>query len=366
MMSANLRSFLFLIRWCEDTSGPDGYRTIVGGELFTDYSDHPRKLKTGTFANGKAWKSTAAGAYQFLQGTWDECRNTLDLPDFSPESQDRAAVFLIKRRGALHAVEEGNLDQAIQILNKEWASLPGSPYGQPTKSLEACKVIFTRAGGTLMQVGGATPSAPPPPTPAEPAPSVGDRIMAIPALVTAAASALLPLVVDLFKARGTKTSERNAEVVEAVGPTLIAIAKEVVGSGGNEQQVAESILANKDLQAQFRAAVALQWKDLEPFLTFEEESRKSAREFVTHLAGDGPEWRQIGAAVIVATLSLIIVGGGGVLFWTMMDSPMLDPGQKGLILGALIAAFGQAIGFWFGSSAQSRAKDSTIAEQARR
>ena len=153
--------------------------------------------------------------------------------------------------------------------------------------------------------------------------------------------------------------------MEAVGPTLIAIAKEVAG-GGNEQQVAESILASKDLQNQFRAAVALQWKDVEPFLTFEEESRKSAREFVTHLAGEGPEWRQIGTAVIVATLSLIIVGGGGVLFWTMMDSPMLDPGQKGLILGALIAAFGQAIGFWFGSSAQSRVRDATISEQAKR
>ena len=189
--------------------------------------------------------------------------------------------------------------------------------------------------------------------------------MAIPALVTAAASALLPLVIDLFKARGSKTSERNADVVEAVGPTLIAIAKEVAGSG-NEQQVAESILASKELQEQFRAQVALKWADIEPFMRFEEESRQAARDFTLGLVHEGPEWRQIGTAVIVATLSLIIIGGGGVLFWTMMDSPQLDPGQKGLILGALIAAFGQAIGFWFGSSASSKQKDATIAEQAKR
>jgi len=112
--------------------------------------------------------------------------------------------------------------------------------------------------------------------------------------------------------------------------------------------------------------VALKWSDIEPFLRFEEDSRKAAREFTTGLMTDGPEWRQIGTAVIVATLSLIIIGGGGVLFWRMMDSPQLDPGQKGMILGALIAAFGQAIGFWFGSSASNRQKDATIAEQAKR
>ena len=39
-----------------------GYDVIVGGELFTDYSDHPRKLVT---LNLKL-KSTGAGRYQLL------------------------------------------------------------------------------------------------------------------------------------------------------------------------------------------------------------------------------------------------------------------------------------------------------------
>ena len=39
-----------------------GYDVIVGGELFTDYSDHPRKLVT---LNPK-FKSTGAGRYQLL------------------------------------------------------------------------------------------------------------------------------------------------------------------------------------------------------------------------------------------------------------------------------------------------------------
>ena len=99
-MSANLRAFLYLIRWCEGTSGDNGYRTLFGGGMFDSFADHPRKAITRPLG-GKNLTSTAAGAYQVLERTWDECKKALGLPDFSPESQDRAAIYLIKRRGAL-------------------------------------------------------------------------------------------------------------------------------------------------------------------------------------------------------------------------------------------------------------------------
>ncbi|KAJ6768493.1 hypothetical protein OIU74_022201 [Salix koriyanagi] len=51
------------------------------GELFTDYSDHPRKLVT---LNPKL-KSTGAGRYQLLSRWWDAYRKQLGLKDFSPE-----------------------------------------------------------------------------------------------------------------------------------------------------------------------------------------------------------------------------------------------------------------------------------------
>jgi hypothetical protein len=188
--------------------------------------------------------------------------------------------------------------------------------------------------------------------------------MAIPALVTAAASALLPLVIDLFKARGTKTGDRNADVVEAVGPTLIAIAKEVVGSG-NEQQIAESILASKDLQAQFRAQVALQWKDVEPFLTFEEESRSKAREFAETMTSDG-SWRAMGYGAILLLLVLGIIYGGGFILSQVLFHGDTDSQTKGMIVGAIIAFITQVLSYFVGSSASSKQKDATIAEQAKR
>jgi hypothetical protein len=189
--------------------------------------------------------------------------------------------------------------------------------------------------------------------------------VAIPALVTAAASALLPLVIDLFKARGTKTSERNAGVVEAVGPTLIAIAKEVVGGGGNEQQVAEAILASKDLQNQFRAQVALQWKDVEPFLTFEEESRSKARDFAETMTSDG-SWRAMGYGAILLLLVLGIIYGGGFILSQVLFHSDTDSQTKGMIVGAIIAFITQVLSYFVGSSASSKQKDATIAEQARR
>ena len=73
-----------------------GYDVIVG-ELFTDYSDHPRKLVT---LNPKL-KSTGAGRYQLLSRWWDAYRKQLGLKDFSPKSQDAVALQQIKERGAL-------------------------------------------------------------------------------------------------------------------------------------------------------------------------------------------------------------------------------------------------------------------------
>ena len=62
------KAFLDMLAWSEGTDNGrqktrnHGYDVIVGGELFTDYSDHPRKLVT---LNPKP-QSTGAGRYQLL------------------------------------------------------------------------------------------------------------------------------------------------------------------------------------------------------------------------------------------------------------------------------------------------------------
>lgn len=372
-MSANLRAFLAMIRWAEGTAGPDGYRTMVGGALFDSFADHPRKIQTIRFGNQEI-HSSAAGAYQFLAATWDRCRKALDLPDFSPESQDKAAIHLIQARRALLDVEQGRLWDALEKCSWEWASLPPSRYNQPTKTYEQLADVFQRAGGTITQPAGATPqgSQTPSPAPAPAAPKVKEKIMAIPALVTAAATALLPIIADLFRARGSRTSTRNAEIVEAVGaaaPAIVEIAKATVPDAPNEQAVAERILADPELQKQFRAAVALQWSDVEPFLRYESEEREKARGFAERMtSASGPTWRQIGFGVLIAVLALgITFGIGGTFYKVLFSAPeTFSQSTKDGIIQVMINILVLVVGFFFGSSASNRQKDTIIEEQAKR
>ena len=100
-----------MLAWSEGTDNGrqktrnHGYDVIVGGELFTDYSDHPRKLVT---LNPKL-KSTGAGRYQLLSRWWDAYRKQLGLKDFSPKSQDAVALQQIKERGALPMIDRGDI-----------------------------------------------------------------------------------------------------------------------------------------------------------------------------------------------------------------------------------------------------------------
>lgn len=140
----NLQAFLRMIRHCEGTVGANGYRTLFGGGTFASFADHPRQT-----VELSGYKTTAAGAYQFLSRTWDEVRAALSLPDFSPASQDIAAAYLIRRRGALGDVYAGRLADAVRKCGKEWASLPGSPYGQPVKTMSEVQRVYVAAGGAI-------------------------------------------------------------------------------------------------------------------------------------------------------------------------------------------------------------------------
>jgi muramidase (phage lysozyme) len=142
----NVSAFLWTIRVSEGTDVIDGYSMLVGGGRFDGFADHPRVLVQ---LSNLGIKSSAAGAYQILRRTWDDVRDKLGLPDFSPASQDAAAVELIKRRGALADVRAGRFNAAIDKCKKEWASLPGAGYGQHENSLTRLANAYTTAGGML-------------------------------------------------------------------------------------------------------------------------------------------------------------------------------------------------------------------------
>lgn len=73
------------------------YDLMYGGGRFSDFSKHPGQAIPITSGPHVGETSSAAGAFQFLEGTWNEAAEALGLTDFSPESQTRAAWWLAGR-----------------------------------------------------------------------------------------------------------------------------------------------------------------------------------------------------------------------------------------------------------------------------
>lgn len=138
----NVQAFLRVIRHGEGTDDANGYKRLFGGALFSSFADHPRQV-----VKKSGYTSTAAGAYQFKVTTWDETAKMMGLADFSPANQDKGAVGRIAARGALDDVKAGRFESAVKKCAKEWASLPFSPYGQPTISLATAQSVYTANGG---------------------------------------------------------------------------------------------------------------------------------------------------------------------------------------------------------------------------
>lgn len=133
LANPNVRKFLDLISYTEGTQG-NGYRTAFGGGKLNSLNDHPRYLKTFKQTDGTLNKTSAAGRYQFLKGTWDNVARQYGLKDFSPHSQDLGAVALLFGRDAIPALLKGDFQTAVRKTGAEWASLPTSNYKQNKRS----------------------------------------------------------------------------------------------------------------------------------------------------------------------------------------------------------------------------------------
>ena len=149
----NVSAFLHAIRLGEGTTGEEGYRTLVGGELFDDFTwhpfDRPNDPRPLVWLPRYGVYSSAAGAYQIIRPTWRNLVRLYSFPDFTPDMQDRAAIALIDGRRALDEVIAGDVEKAIFYCRMEWASLPGSPYGQRTENVDRVIAEYEKWGGIV-------------------------------------------------------------------------------------------------------------------------------------------------------------------------------------------------------------------------
>lgn len=146
--------------------GKPGYNVMFGGGRFKDFSRHPDKV----IRSSSGLASAAAGAYQFMPGTWQGVQQSLGLSDFSPQSQDIGMLKKVRDRlmpiGGLAVISKANtLTPEIQAaLAPEWASFPtatgSSYYGQPVKQAQEIQKFFEQGRQRAVQAPVVAQAAP--------------------------------------------------------------------------------------------------------------------------------------------------------------------------------------------------------------
>lgn len=328
----NVQAFLRVIRAGEGTADEDGYRRIFGGELFDGFEDHPRRL-----VRKSGYSSTAAGAYQFLSRTWDALVRQYGFGDFTPHNQDLAAVALIAGRRALDDVLAGRIEQAIAKCAREWASLPGSPYGQPTRTLKQAMSTYAQYGGYEAALGGfALEHHPEPSSPQKESAMPPFLLAAIPALIEA-----IPKLAQLFGS-GSEVQQRNIAAAE----TVAKIVQEATGSK-NIQEAVETIKAQPEMAQAAKLAVEANWFALtEAGGGGIDGARKADREFMAsgRRVWDSPSFW---ALLLLLPLVYLIVGAMVGLYGSLALSAEVT---ASIITGIVTLVIGGAAGYYWGSA----------------
>ena len=328
--------------------------------------------------------STAAGAYQFLSRTWDECAAALSLPDFSPPMQDLAAVFLIRRRGALVDVQAGRIEAAIRKCAREWASLPGSPYGQPTRSMEQALATYRQYGGSVYT--SAEPVQKPPesvPIPAGEA-SAPEQTMA-PILVAIGktflgglASGLIDAFTPLAKEKVTKELERHGADSAAATQIVGAVVDAAKAATGLANPAAAVVEAGKAPEAVQRVeADTLDTIDrLAPVLdkmhqwdkdawAATEASRDAAARRAANDPNDQDKYLTKSIVQLMVAMVFGLMGLSVALKWLGFDIGSIV-GTLLTLVGFVGREFSTRYQHRYGTSSSSSAKDVVIGELSRR
>jgi len=133
---ARVKAMLEVLVYAEGTGGEYGriafgvveqakyFPELIGQRnvTITNFSRHPE-----IYVRWRAGQplSSAAGRYQFTVATWTD----FGRGDFSPRSQDLAAVRLMIHLKMVDDLLQGNFRQAVYKGSKRWASFPVSEAG---------------------------------------------------------------------------------------------------------------------------------------------------------------------------------------------------------------------------------------------
>lgn len=360
----NVQAFLRVVRQGESSHDESAYRTRWGGlgkpgAYFDDFSQHPRNFQPTT--GGRV--SSAAGAYQITATTWDDVAPQLGLTDFSPASQDVAAVALIARRGALAPLLAGRFDEAVALLRDEWTSLPGASENRAGWTLSAARSLYQSLGG-VFAASDTQPAAP-----------IEDRstphkeaTMPLPILALISTfgpliAQMIPQVAKLFAKPDSPTATRNVEAIQLVFDTI-----QKATATPNLQAAVEAMTADPAVKEAAKQAVVTE-PAIMAVLEIGAGGIQAAREMNAAIAASPTPLYKNPAIVIafvmlplvyIVTLSVLLAGDGGYWggFWGPGFMPETRSATVNLILGMVL---GGIMGFFFGTTFGSGRKTDLLA-----
>ena len=334
-----VQALLRVIRNGESNQTDSAYTLLYGGSHFTGFADHPRirfyEKEDEFIRNGKKDYTTCAGAYQITETTWNGLQAVYHFPDFSPHSQDLAAVALLFEKHAIEPIQAGNLQEAIDLCHETWVSLPGSSSVQPQVKMAKAKAVWDE----YIKEKPVVPAIP----------------IILSLLPTLLEKLDLPKLSELFKP-GVPVSERNTQI----GIKLFDIAKDTLGAV-NEQQVIQKLEADPTAIVPIKAKVQEQWYDI----VVREGGGggiEGARDFLMAAGRDNPVVWQIIKVVTYAALGFLVLANIlAMAAWTVgvFRNAQIESATQLLtqVITADIGAALTAFGFWLGSSWGSRKKD---------
>lgn len=396
----NVQAWLRVIRAGESSPDSSGaYAALYGwsggagsAKTFSDFSAHPRIAVQSPWG----WTS-AAGAYQAMAAvpgkvrtdTWDNAFNWFKARGHHltmiPSDQDLFAVWCTARRGALPSVLAGRITQAMSLCNLEWASLPGSTYGQPTVQAERLLAVYTRFGGTLnapaptggnevspsgleaqtgpteagapiapMPAGEAPTWEPPPaPEPLEEASNMAFPILpAIAQFLVGAAAEQIPRLAQIFKP-SSPVAERNVQLATIA----LDVVQKAVGAT-NAQEAVERIKTDPAALQAARLAIDANWAQLQEA---HEASIGRAREF----ARGAPDRIVFGNMVfheILALLMVMISAGGAA---AVLAGEFSNELKIAVVTLMIVGGYTGIKEFFFGGSRGSDTKNQALLDRGR-
>lgn len=357
----NVRAFLAVVDLGEHgprADDPDRYRTRFGGSKF----DAPPWQHPGTTTTAKGITSTAAGRGQFLRGTWGDCVRDYGFEDFSPACQDEAIVARIIYRKALDDVLAGRLPEALAKCCHEWASLPGSPYGQPSITTEAAERRYLERGGQLAGAAPApafnpdsletehygeavTESTAPQETKTMPLPLIP--------LITAFGPQLVQMIPQLASLFG---SGSDVQVRNAKAATMAVDAIVKATESPNLQAAVEKMQADPAAAKDARSAVA------EVMALVEVGGGIEAARKTAFSIDQTPPWKNPAVIISILVLPLVYMVAVAVLFG--VGGQTWSDDIKTLFVTAIVTgALGSITGFFLGSSLGSQRKTNLLGKE---